>query len=248
MAGLARLESKLVKGIREYFAEQGKTKSVIGLSGGIDSAVTFALLCKALGHENVTALIMPNTGITKKANVADAENLSWQFKAKYYIVPIDEFYHSFSKLPWQQTSIAKANLNARIRAVILYNYANSNNALVAGTGNKSEFWMGYFTKYGDAAADFFPIANLLKKQVRALAVHQGLPHVFLEKTPSAELWVGQEDEKEMGITYDELDELLPLILKREKTPKEKKSVAGKIRSQIRATEHKRKPPKIMEIE
>lgn len=243
----AGLEKRLLKGIKDFFKSAGKTKAVVGLSGGIDSAVVLVLLCRALGQQNVTALLLPNTLITKEQNIIDAENLAEKLGVKHFVVEIDDFVGIFSGLPWAQSGIAKANLNARVRAVVLYNYANSNDCIVVGTGNKSEFYMGYFTKYGDGAADFFPIGGLLKKQVRELARHFGLPKEFLEKVPSAELWHGQEDEKEMGITYEVLDELLPLILKKKKVPKGKEAVAKKIAETIKATEHKRQPAKIFEL-
>src|SRR3989344_1255844 len=155
----ARIEKKLVAGIKSFFKKSGKTKAVLGLSGGIDSAVVLALLVRALGKDNVTAILMPNTAITKQQNIIDAENLATELGVSHFVIEIDDFLRTFAELPWAQNETAKANLNARVRALILYNFSNSNNALVAGTGNKSELYMGYFTKYGDAAADFFQIAD-----------------------------------------------------------------------------------------
>lgn len=235
---------KIVKAIKKFFTEQGKTKAVLGLSGGIDSALTLALLVKALGKENVTCVLMPNTKITKNQSTNDAKKLAEKLGVSYFIVPIDEMLDSF-QTPWKQNNAAKTNLSARTRALVLYNYANSNNALVAGTGNKSEYYLGYFTKYGDAAADFFPIGNLLKKEVRELAKELNIPKEFLEKTPSAELWEGQEDEKELGLSYAQIDELLPLILVGKKIPNSQKQAADKIKKLIKATEHKRKTPLII---
>ncbi|HLC93207.1 MAG TPA: NAD+ synthase [archaeon] len=246
-ANAAVHEKKLVAGIKAFFKSAGKKKAVVGLSGGIDSAVVLSLLVKTLGKENVAAIMMPNTSLTHKQNMVDAQNLATELGVTHFAIEIDDFLHTFAELPWSQSEIARANLNARVRAVILYNYANSNDALVAGTGNKSELYMGYFTKYGDAAADFFPIADLYKKDVRALAEHMGLPREFLEKVPSAELWEGQEDEKEMGMTYEVLDELLPLILAGKKIPKEKRKIAEKISKVIKATEHKRAAPPILRV-
>ncbi len=243
----AALAKKLVKGIKGFFAEQGKSKAVLGLSGGIDSALVLKLLCESLGAGNVTALLMPNTKLTKSASVEDARSLAESLGVAHFVVPIDGILERFEALPWVQSDVAKANLNARARALVLYNYANTHDCIVVGTGNKSEFYMGYFTKYGDGAADFFPIGGLLKKQVRQLARHFGLPKEFLEKAPSAELWEGQEDEKEMGIAYEVLDELLPLVLKKKKVPKGKEAIAKKIFAKIKATEHKRAAAKILEI-
>ena len=238
-------EKRLVSAIKKFFTEQGKTKVVLGLSGGIDSAVVLGLLVKALGKENVSAFLMPNNLITKESSTKDAERLAKKLEVKYFLIPINSQLDSFKGLPWEQSKIAKANLNARVRALILYNFANSFDALVAGTGNKSEFYLGYFTKYGDAAADFFPIGSLLKKEVRELAKKLELPVEFLEKPPSAELWENQEDEKELGFSYEEIDEVLPLIVENKEIPGEKKEIADKIKSIIKETEHKRSPPKIL---
>lgn len=243
----AALEKKLVKGIKGFFAEQGKSKAVLGLSGGIDSALVLKLLCESLGVGKVTALLMPNTALTKPSSVQDARALAESLGVAHFVVPIDGILERFEALPWSQSDVAKANLNARARALVLYNYANTHDCIVVGTGNKSEFYLGYFTKYGDGAADFFPIGGILKKEVRALARHFGLPKGFLEKAPSAELWEGQEDELEMGLTYEVLDELLPLILEKKKIPKGKEAAAKKISEKIKATEHKRAPAKILEV-
>ena len=230
----------LVEQIKQFFQKQGKSKAVIGLSGGIDSAVVLSLLCKTLGAKQVTAILMPNTKTTKKTSTSDAENLAKKLNCNYFIMPIDKIINSFSKLPWEQKPIAKANICARIRANILYNYANSFESLVVGTDNKTEYYLGYFTKYGDGAADFFPIINLLKTEVRELAKELGLPSCFLEKAPSAELWENQEDEKELGLTYETIDSLLPLILEEKETPINQKEAVKKIKELIKKSEHKRK--------
>mgnify|MGYP001612828333 CR=1 FL=1 len=243
----AALAKKLVAGIKKFFTEQGKSKAVLGLSGGIDSALVLKLLCESLGAGNVTALLMPNTRLTKQSSIEDARALAQSLGVAHFVVPIDGILERFEALPWSQSDVAKANLNARARALVLYNYANTHDCIVVGTGNKSEFYMGYFTKYGDGAADFFPIGGILKKEVRALSKHFGLPQEFLDKAPSAELWEGQEDEKELGITYEVLDEVLPLVLKKKKVPKGMEKVAKKISEKIKATEHKRALAKILEV-
>jgi len=243
-----KTEQVLVKKIKQFFSEQGRQKAVLGLSGGIDSAVVLVLLCKSLGPKNITCILMPNTKITKKSSTQDAEALTKKLGAKYFVVPIDVILESFEQLPWEQSGIAKANLNARARALVLYNYANSRDCLVAGTGNKTEFYLGYFTKYGDGAADFFPIGALLKKEVMELGKHLRIGREFLDKAPSAELYQGQEDEKELGLSYDVIDELLPLILQEEEIPEDRKEAAEKIASIIKATDHKREQPAIISLD
>ncbi|MAG18264.1 MAG: NAD(+) synthetase [Candidatus Diapherotrites archaeon] len=239
------LSEKLISKIKNYFEERSIKKAVLGLSGGIDSAVVLALLVNTLGKENVTAILMPNSKITKDSSTKDAENLAKKLGVEYFIVSIDSVLEVFEILPWKQNNTAKANLNARARAVVLYNYANSNNCIVAGTGNKSEFYLGYFTKYGDAAADFFPIGALLKKEVRLVAEQLNIGPEFLDKIPSAELWENQEDEKELGLSYSVIDELLPLILKNKEIPKGKEDAAAKLKKIIESTSHKREQPVII---
>ncbi len=245
---IKKLNEKLIFGIKKFFKETNKDKAVLGLSGGIDSALVLSLLCESIGNENVTALLMPNKKITKNSNTIDAERLAKKLKIKYYIIQIDSFIQLFENLSWEQNKIAKANTNARIRAILLYNFANSTNSLVAGTGNKTEINLGYFTKYGDAAADFFSIGALLKTQVRELAKYRNLPQEFLDKNPSAELWVGQEDEKEFGMAYTELDLLLPLILENKEIPLTiSNEKIKKIKTLISSSQHKREQPKIIEV-
>ena len=234
------MKEKIIAEIKSFFQKQGKEQAVIGLSGGIDSAVVLALLCEALSPQRVTAILMPNTKTTKKTSTSDAENLAKKLNCNYFLMPIDNIINSFSELPWEQKSISKANTCARIRANLLYNYANSFDSLVVGTGNKTEYYLGYFTKFGDGAADFFPIINLLKTEVRELAKELGLPSCFLEKAPSAELWENQEDEKELGLTYETIDSLLPLILEGKETPASQKDAVEKIKELIKKSEHKRK--------
>ncbi|MFH1391235.1 MAG: NAD+ synthase [Candidatus Diapherotrites archaeon] len=239
------LSEKLVVKIKEYFNNRTLKKAVLGLSGGIDSAVVLALLCKSIGRENVTAILMPNSKITKDSSTKDAENLAKKLEVKYFIVPIDPILNSFENLPWEQSNLAKANIAARIRAVVLYNYANSHKCIVAGTGNKSEFYLGYFTKYGDAAADVFPIGDLLKKEVRLVAEQLNIGPEFLDKVPSAELWSGQEDEKELGFSYEVIDELLPLILENKEIPEGEEEAVAKLKKIIESTSHKREKPVII---
>ena len=211
MAGIETINSRLISGIKGYFQEASREKAVLGLSGGIDSALVASLLAEALGKENVTALIMPLEGISNHENTRDAEEFAKQLGIKVIRLPINAFKSPLDKLPWVQAKVASANANARIRALLLYNYANSNNCLVVGTGNKTEMLLGYFTKFGDGAEDFFVIGDLYKKEVRELSRKRGIPAKFVEKAPSADLWQGQTDEGELGLTYAEMDKILVAI-------------------------------------
>lgn len=243
----------LVKEIRLFFSNAKKKKAVLGLSGGIDSALCAALLVKALGKKNVCALLLPFEGISSEQNLADAKNLAKKLGITPFAVKINEFAEPYSGLPWKQSKAVKANLLARIRAAILYNFANSTDSLVCGTGNKSEILLGYFTKYGDAAADFFPIGGLYKSQVRELAAQIGLPKEFLGKAPTAELWVGQTDEGEIGVKYAEIDQILRQAVEGGKTKRQiiafgfPKKAVERVFFLMAASKHKRAPAPMLKI-
>ena len=212
-----KLSEKLVKGIKKFFLKAKIKKVVLGLSGGIDSALCAVLLIKALGPKNVTAIFMPVRGVSSDESLKDAKKLSRSLGIKFITIYLNQFSNPFEKLSWRQSKRARLNLFARLRAVILYNYANSHNVIVCGAGNKTEFLLGYFTKFGDGAADIFPIGELYKTNVRELAVHLNLPQEILKKEPSAELWKGQTDEGEIGVKYEEIDRILQLAVEKKKS-------------------------------
>ena len=198
----------LKNGLKIFFDKHNFKQAVIGVSGGVDSALTLKIAVDALGAENVTALIMPEIGLTSQKNIDHAKILCEFLGVTIHYQPVNPLLADFSHLQWEQNRTAQMNLKARIRAVLLYNFANSHNALVLGTSNKSELLLGYGTKYGDLAADIEVIANLLKTEVIKLADHVGLPPEIVYKTPTAELAAGQTDEGELGATYKELDQVL----------------------------------------
>ena len=194
--------NNLVKGIKGYFKKAGMKKAVIGLSGGIDSALALRLTADAIGSNNVTALLMPEKGLKDK----DAVEFCKKLKVNYKIIWIDSILKNFKRI--KQNKISLINLKPRIRMVILYNYANANNALVIGTSNKTELKLGYFTKHGDGACDLEVIGGLYKTEVRELARYLKLPESIIIKIPSAGLFKGQTDEKEIGETYENIDKML----------------------------------------
>jgi NAD+ synthase len=202
----------LVSQLKKYFAEAGYKKAVLGLSGGVDSALTLKIAIDALGENNVIALLMPEYGVTKDENTIHAKRLSQFLHIRQFMVPINKYLMDLLQLPWKPSELAQINTKARARSIILYNYANTERALVLGTSNKSELLLGYGTKYGDLAADVLPLADVYKTDVVALAENVGLPDEITHKPPTAELYKDQTDEQELGAPYQHIDPLLKKLV------------------------------------
>ncbi|MDF1557492.1 MAG: NAD+ synthase [ANME-2 cluster archaeon] len=206
---------KIARFIRSYIKYSGTRGAVIGLSGGIDSAVTTYLAVKALGRENVLCVIMPERNLTPAEDVLDATDVTNILNIESSVVDISDILNTFIiSIPEmvEDDLMSLGNLKARIRMSTLYYYANMMNRLVVGTGNRTELLLGYFTKYGDGGVDIEPLGNLFKTQVRELAVYLDIPKHIIDKPPSAGLWAGQTDEKELGLTYEEIDNTLAALL------------------------------------
>src|SRR3989344_6535523 len=232
--------NNIIKGVKKYFKDNKLKKAVIGLSGGIDSSLCARLVADAIGPENLHGLILPDIDITSLKSVSYAKYMARSIGIKYSIIPINRFIGQFRKLPWKESHIAVINTKSRIRANILFNYANTHNALVIGTSNKSELALGYFTKYGDGAADIEVIGSLYKTQVYELAKFLKLPKEIIEKQPTAELYHGHTDEAELGASYKEIDKIL-------KTKNFNSKLGKEIRKRIEENEHKRVAIPIIKI-
>jgi NAD+ synthase len=238
------MKKKIIDWIRKQIKEARAKGIVLGLSGGVDSSVVAALLKEAVGKERVLALILPCHSQTQ--DLEDARLVAQKLGIKSKTLDLSRIYDNLAKILPLAGSLAKANLKPRLRMLVLYYFANKMNYLVCGTGNKSEFMLGYFTKHGDGATDILPIGDLLKRDVRKLAQELGIPARIINKPPTAGLWPGQTDEGEMGITYAELDNILERIETKKKQVLAQEKVV-KIKRMIKNSEHKRQGPRICYI-
>ncbi|MEM2454943.1 MAG: NAD+ synthase [Candidatus Bathyarchaeia archaeon] len=222
--------NEIINFIRNVIEGSGASGVVLGLSGGVDSSLVAALCARALSGGRVLGVIMP-TSFTPGEDIEDAIELAKTLGINYIVVNIDEICDSFVKSLSIDPGDARvkmplANLRARVRMVILYFYANLYNYLVAGTSDKSEYLIGFFTKYGDGAADFFPIRHLYKTQVRELAAHLGLPERIVRKPSSPQLYPGHKLSDELPVDYSVIDSILIGLLEKNLTCEETSRVLG----------------------
>jgi NAD+ synthase len=236
--------------LRERVRAAGSEGLVFGLSGGIDSAVV-ARLCQMAVPEKCVGVIMPCH--SDPQDEADARLVADHFRIRVLRVPLDSPFDSLTSLadaafneapalrPHATDDIKarmpRANVKPRLRMATLYLVANRLNFLVAGTGNRSEITIGYYTKYGDGGVDLLPLGRLVKREVSELARELGVPSRVIEKAPSAGLWLGQTDESEMGFTYAELEKFI-----QEGPSAVAPAIAARIQHLARVSEHKRALP------
>ncbi|MBN1640517.1 MAG: NAD(+) synthase [Anaerolineae bacterium] len=231
------LAHEIAAWMRHKLSEAGADGYVVGLSGGIDSATTAALAVRA--GAGVLGVWMPCYSVAEDERYARmvAQALSLDLISVDLCAPYDAI---LAALP-EGSNLARANLKPRLRMSALYYLAQSRSYLVAGTGNKAEIMVGYFTKYGDAGVDIEPLGELYKHEVRALASVLGVPQPIIDRAPSPGLWPGQTDEGEMGITYAEIDAILA-AWDRGQAPDLPADRIAKVEGMMARTAHKRAMP------
>lgn len=249
--------ARLVDITREQFAQSGFQKAVLGLSGGIDSALALAICAQALGKENVLAVRLPYK-TSSSASLEHAQMLIEQFCVPSLTVDISPVCDAFFARTSDITSKRKGNVMARVRMIVLYDLSAARNALVVGTGNKSEILLGYSTLWGDSACGYNPLASLYKTHVRALAAYFSIPREIITKAPSADLWEGQSDEQELTFSYDEADRLLYYSLEKKMQRQElQKKIAAcslspelldRVLQRVKDFAYKSQPPRTAELQ
>ncbi len=249
---LKEVYNELVEFLRENFKKAGFSKAVLGLSGGIDSALVAYLLRDALGKENVLAIMMPykssNPNSLNHAKLV-VEDLGINSKT----IEITDMIDAYFKNEKEATSLRMGNKMARERMSILFDYSSKENALVVGTSNKTEIYLGYSTQFGDSACALNPIGDLYKTNIWDLSRYLKIPNELIEKKPSADLWEGQTDEQEMGLTYKEADQVLYRMLEENKKVEEvlaegfNKDLVDNIVRRMNRSEYKRRMPLIAKI-
>lgn len=238
--------------IKSEITRVGLSRAVIGLSGGLDSALSCTLAVEALGRENVLAIRMPYKS-SSKDSLDHAQLLIDQLGIQSKTVEITNMVEPLFNLDSEISNMRKGNIMARQRMIILYDQSEVFKGLVVGTSNKTEILLGYSTLYGDSASALNPLGDLYKTQIRQLSRAMNIPSPIIDKAPSADLWADQTDEKELGFTYEEVDKLLYLLVDQRYSPQEaieagfeEKFVNGVV-NRIRRYQYKRMQPPIAKV-
>ena len=249
----SQLAKKILTGfIRNEIRRFGFNRAVIGLSGGIDSALSCYLSAAALGPENVLAVRMPYK-TSSPESLAHAGLLIDQLGVQSLTFEITDMVSPLIDEMLPGAKVRRGNVMARARMIVLYDQSEVFNGLVVGTGNKTEILLGYSTLWGDSASALNPIGDLYKTQVRQLSRAMEIPDVIIDKAPSADLWAGQTDEDELGFTYEEADNLLYLLVDHRYSPEEcveagfDQAFVIKVVDRIRRNQFKRMLPPIAKL-
>ena len=242
----------IVNFIRDEVYKNGFERAVIGVSGGIDSALSAFLAAEALGAENILGIRMPHR-LSSKASLQDAQKVIDALGIRHDTVEITAMVDPLIERFPEMSKLRQGNIMARQRMIILYDQSSAFGGLVVGTSNKTEFLLGYTTLYGDSAVAFQPIADLYKYQIRLLAKAVGIPQSILDKAPSADLWTGQTDEGELGYTYNTADQILYLLVDQRYSIEEvemagfNRDLVESIWQRVRRNHYKRTMPNIAKI-
>lgn len=251
-SNMKELEEKLVNFVREETAKRGFKKVILGLSGGIDSALVAFIAAKAMGPENVYTVMMPYKSSSKES-VEHAElvvKASGINSKKVEITPMVDGYFG---MEGEASGLRRGNYMSRTRMCVLFDNSAKENAIVMGTSNKTELLLGYGTQFGDMASGINPIGELLKVQVWELSRYMGVPKEVIDKKPSADLWEGQTDEAELGFSYEMADEILYHLIYKNNTKEEIKAkgydekIVDTIFNRIARNQYKREMPTIAKI-
>ncbi|GAB4323223.1 MAG: NAD+ synthase [Phototrophicales bacterium] len=247
------MAQKILTGfIQDQIEKAGMKGAVIGLSGGIDSALSAYLSAAALGAQNVLAVRMPFK-TSSQASLIDAEAVIEDLGLPSVTVPITDMADALIAQFPEMNRLRKGNIMARMRMVVLYDQSAAHGLLPMGTSNKTEFLLGYSTIYGDSGVALHPIADLYKYQVRQLARAVGVPAAIIDKAPSADLWEGQTDEDELGFTYDAVDQVLFLLVDERYTVDEvveegfDRQFVENVWRRVKANHYKRTMPNVAKI-
>jgi len=252
-----KINPAVVKDLLERFIDEeikkvGYGKLVVGLSGGVDSALSATLAADAIGKENLLCVLLPYR-TSSEDSVRDAQEFASKFDLRTEVVEISESADALIKRDSSMNNVRKGNILARTRMIMLYDISARDNALVLGTSNKTELLLGYGTLFGDMAHAINPIGDLYKTQVWQLAEFVGVPDTILKKKPSADLWIGQTDEDELGYSYREIDEVLYLMVDQKMRSRDVIAMSYPARMvedlsrKIVRSQFKRRPPVIAKV-
>ena len=246
------VEKMLIQFIRDEVRNAGFSKGVVGVSGGVDSALVLLLTAKALGPENTLALLLPYR-TSSPDSIDDAQSVVRLTGVRSETIDITPMVDAYLSRDGEMDDVRRGNVMARQRMIVLYDLSARERALVIGTSNKTEVMLGYGTQYGDTACAINPLGDLYKTQVWQLAEAAGVPKKIVEKKPTADLWAGQTDEGELGFSYKLVDRLLYAMIDERRNDEELNELGfeehfiEKVRQLVQRNQFKRRPPIIAKV-